>query len=292
MLGQPSSSRDATRRGALASGATCACGALSGDGEHAHSSEQQYRRLFEQNPEPIMVYERGTLRIVAVSNAAVASYGYSRGEFLAMTINDLVPPEDRESLERFLETELSGERPGLRSGHQWRHQYKDRTVIEVEITSDDLDFARRRCRILFCQDVTERNRATVELVEARERLRTSAEEHRLLFQRNPQPMLAYDCETLRIVAVSDAATASMGYSREEFLAMTLLDIAPEEEHATMVNYARIHLAGERLGFQHARPRRHRCNERRSPARRTPQPRLSVPRCHRAQPGERRARPGA
>ena len=95
-----------------------------------------------------------------------------------------------------------------------------------------------------------------ELVQAREQLSKRAEEHRLLFERNPQPMLAYDCETLRIVAVSDASIANTGYGREEFLAMTLLDIAPEEDHAAMLEYARVNL-GKRLGLQHARPRRHR-----------------------------------
>ena len=59
-------------------------------------------------------------------------------------------------------------------------------------------------------------------------------------------MLAYDCETLRIVAVSDASIANYGYAREEFLAMTLLDIAPEEDHAAMLEYARANL-GKRLG---------------------------------------------
>ena len=52
---------------------------------------------------------------------------------------------------------------------------------------------------------------------AREQLRSSEERYRLLFERNPQPMVAYDRETLQIVAVSDAMVASYGYSREELL---------------------------------------------------------------------------
>ena len=198
--------------------------------EPAVPSEPQHRLLFEHNPLPMMVYERATLRVIAVSNAAVAGYGYSREEFLTLTLRDLTPAEDLESMERFFEANLSGERPGPVSGAR-RHRCKDGTIIDVEITGDDLELGGRGCRIVLCQDVTERNRAMAELVQAREQLSKRAEEHRLLFERNPQPMLVYDCETLRIVAVSDASIANTGYSREEFLTMTLLDIAPEEDHA-------------------------------------------------------------
>jgi PAS domain S-box-containing protein len=223
--------------------------------EQAMPSEPQHRLLFEHNPLPMMVYERATLRVIAVSNAAVAGYGYSREEFLTLTLRDLTPTEDLESMERFFAANLSGERPGPVSGAR-RHRCKDGTIIDVDITGDDLEFGGRGCRIVLCQNVTERNRAMAELVQAREQLGKRAEEHRLLFERNPQPMLAYDCETLRIVAVSDASIANTGYAREEFLTMTLLDIAPEEDHAAMLEYARVNL-GKRLGLEHARPRRHR-----------------------------------
>jgi len=223
--------------------------------DRSPASELQHRLLFEHNPLPMMVYERETLRVIAVSNAAVAGYGYSREEFVTLTLSDLTPTEDRELLEAFFAANLSGERPGRVSGPR-RHRRKDGSIIDVEITGDDLEFGGRGCRIVLCQDVTERNQAMVELMQAREQLNRRADEHRLLFERNPQPMLAYDCETLRIVAVSDASIANTGYAREEFLAMSLLDIAPEEDHPAMLEYARVNRS-TRLGLQHARPRRHR-----------------------------------
>jgi len=219
----------------------------------------QHALLFEHNPLPMLVYERATLRILAVSNAATASYGYSREEFLAMTVRDLTPEDDLAGLDAFLETNLDVERPGLLSSVR-RQRLRNGRVIEVEITADDLDFGGRSCRIVLCQDVTARNRATTELVQAREQLRQSAEQHRLLFERNPQPLLVYDCQTLRIVAVSDAATESMGYTREEFMQLTLLDIAPADDHLDMIAYGRRHAAGERLGLLLARPRRHLCKD--------------------------------
>src|SRR6202035_513236 len=88
-------------------------------------SEEQHRLLFERNPQPMLAYCRATLRIVAVSNAAVASYGYSREEFLSMTVRDLTPVEDLESLNAFLGSEVGGAQPGLIVTHPWRHCYKD-----------------------------------------------------------------------------------------------------------------------------------------------------------------------
>ena len=57
-----------------------------------------------------------------------------------------------------------------------------------------------------------------------ERLRQAEERHQLMFSANPYPMWIYDCETLRFLAVNDAAVSTYGFSREEFLAMTLLDV--------------------------------------------------------------------
>ncbi len=215
----------------------------------------QHALLFEHNPLPMLLYERATLRILAASNAAIAFYGFSREELFAMTLRELTPAEDLAGLEAFLEANVDIEQPGLVTSVR-RQRRKDGRVIDVEVTADDLNFGGRSCRIVLCQDVTERNRATAELVDAREQLRRSAEQHRLLFERNPQPLLVYDCQTLRIVAVSDAAIASMGYTRGEFTQLTLLDIAPAEDHPDMVAFCQRHAAGERLGLQLARPRRH------------------------------------
>jgi PAS domain S-box-containing protein len=62
-----------------------------------------------------------------------------------------------------------------------------------------------------------------------DRLHESEKQYRLLFQNNPHPMMAYDLETLRFVAVNEAAAHQLGYSAEELLSMSLLDIRPPED---------------------------------------------------------------
>jgi PAS domain S-box-containing protein len=128
---------------------------------------RQYRLLFEHNPQPMVVYDRTTLAIVAVSNSAVMNYGYSREEFVSMTIRDLVPNEDLQEADRFLVAVASGGESG-RVSSPWRHRLKDGAIIDVEVTSDELSLDGRACRLVLCQDVTERKRATAELAVARD----------------------------------------------------------------------------------------------------------------------------
>jgi PAS domain S-box-containing protein len=136
--------------------------------EQLQTSELEHRLLFEQNPQPMLAYDRKTLQIVAVSNAVVARYGYTREELLAMTIKDIRPPEDVKRLLHYLDLHGGANWVGLAAAHPGRHQYKDGTIIEVEVTSDSLTFAGRDCRIAVCPDVTERNKATAELAVARD----------------------------------------------------------------------------------------------------------------------------
>lgn len=86
-----------------------------------------------------------------------------------------------------------------------------------------------------------------------EELRRSEERYRLLFARNPMPMWAFDCETLKFCAVNDAAIAHYGYTREQFLAMTIADIRPSEDVPAL--YAALH--GADVGFGSSGIRRHR-----------------------------------
>src|SRR5579862_6964324 len=62
--------------------------------QRLQESEERHRKLFDNNPHPTWVFDRETLRFLAVNAAAVKKYGYSNDEFLAMTLKDIRPPED------------------------------------------------------------------------------------------------------------------------------------------------------------------------------------------------------
>ncbi|TVQ10409.1 MAG: PAS domain S-box protein [Leptolyngbya sp. DLM2.Bin27] len=116
------------------------------------AQEATYRHLFDCNPQPMWVYDLETLRFLAVNAAAIAKYGYSSAEFLAMTIADIRPLGD---VPRLLEhvTQLDS---GPDMADIWQHRLRDGQVIQVKIVSYALEFEGRRAELVMAQDVTQR----------------------------------------------------------------------------------------------------------------------------------------
>lgn len=129
-------------------------------------SEERYRLLFEDTPLPMWVFDRETLQFLAVNAAAVAHYGYSRQEFLSMTIKDIRPADD---VAKLLET-LALEAEGLTPSGTWRHNKKDGTLIDVDITTHTLEFGGRTAELVLAHDITERKRAEDQLRQTTEQL--------------------------------------------------------------------------------------------------------------------------
>ncbi|HEY7389099.1 MAG TPA: response regulator [Bryobacteraceae bacterium] len=123
--------------------------------QQLEDSEQRYRLLFEQNPQPMWVFDANTLAFLAVNPAAVESYGYSQEEFLGMTLRDIRPTEDIPAL---LDDIRSGGNAPLHRDGPWRHRKKDGTLITVEIVSHPIEFDGRRARLVLTSDVTERQK--------------------------------------------------------------------------------------------------------------------------------------
>lgn len=113
--------------------------------------EEQYRRLFENNPLPMWVYDPATLRIMAVNEAAVNQYGYSRDEFLALIVTDLSIPEDQARLART----ISQLRPGMSAPRVWRQVRKDGTTMDMEVSGHDIVFEGRPARMALARDITQ-----------------------------------------------------------------------------------------------------------------------------------------
>jgi diguanylate cyclase (GGDEF)-like protein/PAS domain S-box-containing protein len=126
---------------------------------HAQKSDQrlgmQYQLLFDSNPLPMWVFERKTLKFLAVNEAASRQYGFSRCEFLTMTIADIRPEEDIPALMEATAKPIRG----LQKPMIWRHRKKDGAIIDVEIVGHDLHFHGVEAELVAARDVTERKRA-------------------------------------------------------------------------------------------------------------------------------------
>ncbi len=114
--------------------------------EDLRVAEGQYRLLFNQGPLPELLYDAETLEMLAVNDAALKTYGYSREEFLRLTFADLGPPnqESRPSAETLART------PDPETS---RHRRKDGALIEVEISTRALTLEDHACRLSVCREV-------------------------------------------------------------------------------------------------------------------------------------------
>jgi PAS domain S-box-containing protein len=116
--------------------------------EALHQSEDSYRALFERHPGPMWLYDLDTRRFLTVNEAAVASYGYSREEFLAMTIDKILAPKDETAFRE--ESTKEWDRPNV-----GRHRRKDGSFLDVLVSSDSIEFEGREAGLVLAQDMTE-----------------------------------------------------------------------------------------------------------------------------------------
>ena len=187
--------------------------------ESLQESEERYRSLFESNPHPMWVYDVESLSFLAVNDAAIEHYGYTRDEFLAMTINDIRPAADiPDVLERLLSP-----RPVLINVGIWKHTKKDQSVIDVEITSHGLDFGGRSARLVLAHDVTERMRA-------QEALEKSEEHFRSLIEDGSDIIIVIGLDG-NITYASPSVSRVLGYEPVELLGENALEMVHPEDLA-------------------------------------------------------------
>jgi len=118
-------------------------------------AEAGYRFLFEGNPLPMWVFDRQTLRFLAVNDAMVANYGYSREELLGLSMLDIRPAEDVGAVAAAARVDAR-DRP---QGRVWTHLRKDGSALRAAIHTRDIEFEGRAGRLVLALDVTERERS-------------------------------------------------------------------------------------------------------------------------------------
>jgi hypothetical protein len=130
--------------------------------EALRASEERYRLLFDESPYLMWVVEAETLRFLEVNRKAVGRYGYSRDEFLAMTLHDIRQPEEISGTLEEERAELT-EEPRIGQG---RHRTKAGELLEVSVDSRPVDFAGRSALLAVIEDVSERHRLEAQLRQA------------------------------------------------------------------------------------------------------------------------------
>jgi len=116
-------------------------------------SEQKFNDLFNISPIPMWVFDSEKLKFLAVNKAAVEHYGYSKDEFLKMSLADIRPVEDLDVLKRVFE-KLNKDKNSLMQG-VYRHCKKNGEVINVDIRSSRFIYHNEDARIAIINDITE-----------------------------------------------------------------------------------------------------------------------------------------
>lgn len=192
--------------------------------------QAHYDVMFADNPSPLLVYDRSSLKIRAVNDAAIALYGYSRDELLRMRADQLIPPEDVPILQGYLAS-LKGP---MRAQRIWRQRRKDGSPLMVEIASNDVPFARRPARLCCIRDVTEVEGSMARLQQSEERYRTLIE----------QPIAGvFMLRGERIDFVNKRGAEIFGYSPEEMTGRPIQDLIVAADLTRIENHIHRMLAG-------------------------------------------------
>ncbi len=135
-------------------------------------SEEKYRQLFQKSPLPMWVIEIKTKRLIDVNEAAILHYGYSREEFLRIDAWKLQAEKEVNEFNEWLNRNYDD--TALQTG-VWHHVKKDKSIIDVEVSSHRIIYEDKPCRLIIANDITMRKKAEMELEESYKSIRKLTE---------------------------------------------------------------------------------------------------------------------
>jgi len=192
--------------------------------------ERHQTLMFRDNPSPLLVYNTQSLKILAVNEAAVALYGYSRDEFLRMKADDLLPPEEAPKLHAYIAS-LHGP---ARTQRIWQHRRRNGSMLQVEIASNDIAFVGGHARLCCIRDVTQVQATLARLQQSEERYRTLTE----------QPIAGvYMLRGDRIDYVNKRGAEIFGYSVAELAGKPVRELVVPADAARIEQQIRQMLSG-------------------------------------------------
>ena len=175
--------------------------------------------LFNLNPMPSWIYDFQTLRIKEVNIAAIEHYGYSKEEFLKLTLKDLRPHTELQKLMKALAA-IKNQKGNIYFG-VFTHQKKNGDLVQMEVNGHILDFNDQKCMLVVCQDITKR-------MEQEEIILQSEQRFKALVQEGGDMISIIDTDG-KYSYTSPTTTAILNITPEEFQGNTLFDfIHPDD----------------------------------------------------------------
>ncbi len=180
-------------------------------------SENRYRQLFDQNPLPMWVYDISTLKFLMVNEAAIEHYGYSRDEFLKMSIKDILAKEE---LKRFSKNQTRD----IDKNDIWQHRLKNGNIIFTRVTSHSLTYSHRRAKLVLANDITQN-------LKAEKALRESEDKYRLLVENQNELVVKVD-NTGKFKYVSPSYCKLFGKKESELLGKSFIPLVHKDDVET------------------------------------------------------------
>ena len=195
-------------------------------------SESNFRAIFENVPEAIYIIDIDTRRILDCNPFIQKWLAYTREEILEMRLDDILAP----GAQKVTENIHTAVREGLVHVQERLFQKKDGTIVNAEVTGTIVDYEGKDCFVALIRDITERKQ-----IEALSR-------YKELFERVSDAVFINDRQGL-FLEVNDVACDCLGYSRDEFLKLTLRDLTCVEYHSVLSEMSQQISQGQSYQFE-------------------------------------------
>lgn len=183
--------------------------------EELEASQQNYKYLFENNPAPMFIWEFDTRKIIDCNQEALHLYGYTRTEFLSLTLFDIRPVEDiPQILEATRSEAVYANRTYVTHKRIWRHLRKDGTILLLEITGHLLNYKGKKSSLVILRDVTQQKREEQKR-KLLESVVTNSTDAIVITEAEP-----FDEPGPRILYANEAFANLTGYDIEEVIGKT------------------------------------------------------------------------
>lgn len=181
-------------------------------------AEKKFRDLVEKSLVGVYIVQEG--KFVYVNPKAAEIYGYTQEELIGKHVALIADEKEMVKVNENIRLRLDGIRDSMQ--YEIVARRKDGSNVNVEAYGSRTEFQERPAIIGTLNDITERKKTL-------EALRLSEQKYKLMFQASPLPMFMYTTPEYDIIDVNEAAVNHYGYSREEFLAMNVRNLRPEED---------------------------------------------------------------
>jgi PAS domain S-box-containing protein len=185
-------------------------------------SELRYQYLFNNNPLPLFIFDFKTRDIIEANPAAFTKYGYTKKEFLSLTIDHLTPQEEINIMYKMLTSDEAFSNVNKRI---WTHRKKNGELMYLKNTGNIIDYNGKKCVLSLLDDVTEK-------IKAEEATRESEEKRRLIMNAALDAIICMDMQG-RITFWNPQAEKIFGWKETEAMGHNVSTLLTPERYRKM-----------------------------------------------------------